>query len=145
MNASPIMPAPRMELAILAIELANPPPAVRLAAMSSKFSAPSIVVAWPFNDDDERGIEESRLRRAVAESRRPTRRGTDWPPSCLPSLSSSMSSESSSYSAAREYQKWKLFIIEVVLTCFTAGLGGPESRSDDLDRVLEADSVPSQT
>lgn len=141
-------PAPRIELAILAIESNIPPPAVLLAAISFRSRESSPMTARPF---DERGMEESRLRREADESKRPTRRGMDWSPSLLlrgeavsspRRVSSSKSSESSSYSGRNECQCTVMIHGTRVMrghvhTCFATCIRRSEGWCDDLYRVLE--------
>ena len=62
------LPAPSIELAIFAVESNMPPPAVRLAAISSRSASVCPFVSLS-------GRELSKLRLESAESRRPTRSG----------------------------------------------------------------------
>lgn len=97
------LPAPSIELAIFAVESNIPPPAVRLAAISSSSASVCPFVSLS-------GRELSKLRLESADSSRPTRSGIRWsrprPERWLVSSScssarvvSSKSSESRSYSA----------------------------------------------
>lgn len=74
------LPAPRIELAMLAIESTKPPPEVRFAASSSKSKVWSpIATVLPFVSIPRRGSKgSSRLLRDAAESKRPTSRGIRW-------------------------------------------------------------------
>ena len=74
------LPAPRIELAMLAIESIKPPPEVRFAASSSRSKVWSpMTTQLPFESTPRRGSEGlSILLRDADESKRPTSRGIRW-------------------------------------------------------------------
>lgn len=80
MNRLGSLPAPRIELAMLAIESVKPPPEVRFAASSSRSKVWSpMTTQFPFESTPCRGSEGlSTLLRDADESKRPTSRGIRW-------------------------------------------------------------------
>ena len=156
-------PAPRIELAMLAIEFSIPPPTACFAIISSRSTSEhSGVVSTPMG--------MSRLLLTAEASSSPTRRGIDcslWrPPFRMPcsklvcaTASSSRSSESSSNSSkivsadslstlatstpqrqarnslGKQNNKYE------VRTCFPALQSGPERRCYHLDMLLEANGL----
>lgn len=131
------LPAPRIELAMLAIESSMPPPAVLLAAISSRSGTSSPITACLF--EDERRVEEPKLRLEADESTKPTRSGIDRSPlrllrggvacSSCRRVSSSRSSESCSNSTLC----WESSIHDMK-SGVTGHTHTPISRLDNVDR-----------
>ena len=149
-SRSSALPAPNIEFAMLAIESSIPPPAVRLAASSSRSTSPS-GGSSPSSPRCSSCSEPSMLRLAVAESSRPTSRGIDWSRfrldlrglSCstcsCSSAASSRSSLSSSYSTSTLCQHPAVHTgVFDSRTSFPALRDRPHGRCDDLHILIEA-------